>query len=408
VQGFVGGSDDGADGSHEGGDENEDEEEAATSSTTAPHPAPQGSAAALTAAKVYIKHRYGQHPTATTSFNATLSNDDAENNNAQRTPPPAPFEIVFDVTLAKAGTSSSSLSSSGSGSRDSGRSAGGSGGGALGDLAGTWTDDLGKILVETDGRRITMTEVPTPRRWGTTEALLIGDTLRFADFRHLAPTQHTYTAATAAAAMTTTAAAEGGGGGGSGWGVDWGRVLRSGFSVGGGVEFNGGSSATSTMGGGGLSIEWGSSSMDSSGSSSSSSATWRKDVKPLRFRFLRLTVTATTRQVVVTVVHRGWRRRQTIVQVWKCPLLNPIFHSLPQSHIICPVFLKSRSFCLEYFLFYRTTGETMLTVMATTLAAGPGGNIWEVKHPVDNPLWMLTKSSFCCNLDLLHPTLNSL
>mmetsp|Transcript_8279 Transcript_8279/g.9890 ORF Transcript_8279/g.9890 Transcript_8279/m.9890 type:complete len:119 (-) Transcript_8279:1357-1713(-) len=41
----------------------------------------------------------------------------------------------------------------------------------------------GFVLVETNGIHVKFTEVPKIRKWGTTEALLIGGKLRYADFR---------------------------------------------------------------------------------------------------------------------------------------------------------------------------------------------------------------------------------
>lgn len=116
------------------------------------------------------------------------------------------YEVVFNITLEplnKKKTSKSMISSvsdyessnlDGLWSnptgmkRTHGDTTSGNGGGGGG----------GFIHVESNGIHIKFTEVPKMRQWGTTEALLIGGKLRYADFRdHTSP--HLYTPASTSA-----------------------------------------------------------------------------------------------------------------------------------------------------------------------------------------------------------------
>ncbi len=127
------------------------------------------------------------------------------------------------------------------------------------DLSGTWVDDVGRILVESDGITLTMTEVPKPRRWGATTGLLAGDTVRFVDFRG--------------------GGADGNIGGAQDGSDDRGLSLRA---ASGAVMVTGGGRGGEA---GVLSIAWDDPRLQQ----------WVKEPRPLRFRFLRLTVTETTR-----------------------------------------------------------------------------------------------------------------
>lgn len=178
------------------------------------------------------------------------------------------YEVVFNITLdplshVKGSQSAGVNAFDGSETLDglwanptgmSSGSGGSSGGGS------------GFIHIESNGIHIKFTEVPTMRQWGTTEALLIGGKLRYADFRDITSLHH-YTPSSSSSStedlslLLAQDAPQ--------------TLVKLGLDTG-SIFVNKGSN--------GMSIQW------------EGKNAWFKQPKPLKYRFLKLTVKETRRE----------------------------------------------------------------------------------------------------------------
>jgi len=146
-----------------------------------------------------------------------------------------------------------------------------------GELDGIWSDPSssgggGLIHVESNGIQIKFTEVPILRKWGTTEALLIGGKLRYADFRDkTSPLYYPQPQPLDIDNSQVSILAQ-----------DAPQFLNS-FKTNGGLDVGSiyvtSRSINGVSSGVGMSISW-----------SNQKSAWFKQPKPLRYRFLKLTV----------------------------------------------------------------------------------------------------------------------